>query len=196
MKKTPKTLIDITFELLYKKGYCATSLIDILELAKLTKGAMYYHFKNKNELVLASMKCYLDEILISQWVDPLENSEKPKKAIINQINLFYKAFENKDYFLDIKHGCPLSNFVLDMSDKDELFFTYLHSVYERWQISVKEALIRAIDLKQTNSNFDADKQALFIISSIEGIICTAKAHNSLKHLHNGFEVINDYIESL
>ena len=118
MKKTPKILIDITFELLYKKGYCATSLIDILELAGLTKGAMYYHFKNKNELILAAMEHYLEETLISQWIEPLENCDNPKKAIINQIKAFYEAFNNPEYYLNIKHGCPLSNFVLDMSDKE------------------------------------------------------------------------------
>jgi TetR/AcrR family transcriptional repressor of nem operon len=138
----------------------------------------------------------LDEILISQWIEPLRNSNNPKQAIINQIKFFYGAYENPKYFLDIKHGCPLSNFVLDMSDKDELFFTYLESVYKRWQESVKQALVKAIELKQTNTDFDADKQALFIISSIEGVIGTAKAHNDLKSLESGFDTLNSYIESL
>jgi len=196
MKKTPKILIDITFELLYKKGYCATSLQDILELSELTKGAMYYHFKNKNDLVLATMIHYIDAILISQWIEPLENSDNPKKAIIQQIKSFYGAYEDKNHFLDIKHGCPLSNFVLDMSDKDELFFKYLKSVYKRWEEAVKKALEKSIELKQTNTNFNPDKQALFIISSVEGVIGTAKAFNDLKALENGFDTLNDYIELL
>ena len=196
MKKTPKILIDITFKLLYKKGYCATSLQDILSLSELTKGAMYYHFENKNDLVLATMIHHIDAILISQWIEPLEDSDNPKKAIIEQIKSFYRAYEDKNHFLDIKHGCPLSNFVLDMSDKDKLFFTYLKSVYKRWEEAVKKALEKSIELKQTNTNFDPDKQALFIISCIEGVIGTAKAFNDLKTLENGFDTLNDYIELL
>ena len=134
--------------------------------------------------------------LITQWIEPLENSDTPKQAIINQIKSFYEAFENSEYFLDIKHGCPLSNFVLDMSDKDESFFTYLESVYKRWQESVEKALAKAIELKQTNREFDSEKQALFIISSVEGVIGTAKAHNDLKSLQSGFDTLNDYIEAL
>lgn len=196
MKKTEKLLIDITYDLLYRKGYCATSLMDILHIAKITKGAMYYHFANKNDLVLASMKHYLEYILQSHWIEPFEESHEPIQTLIGQINAYLNAFANPNSPLDIKHGCPLMNFVLDMSDKDEAFFTYLESVYTRWQESVSKALHKAQSLKQTKTNFDANVQALFIISSVEGSIGVAKAYNDLETLKKSFKVLTGYIENL
>lgn len=196
MKKTEKLLIDITYGLLYRKGYCATSLMDILNIAKITKGAMYYHFSNKNELVLASMQHYLENILQMHWIEPLEKSDEPLHTLIEQINAYLYAFADPETPLEIKHGCPLMNFVLDMSDKDEAFFTYLQSVYARWQESVAKALQKAKSLNQTNTNFDAEAEALFIIASVEGSIGVAKAYNDLEALKKSFALLTHYISNL
>lgn len=196
MKKTEQLLIDITFDLLYRKGYCATSLMDILKEAHITKGAMYYHFSNKNELVLASMKYYLENILQAHWIDPFTQSDQPVQTLIGQINAYLDVYADSGSPLDIKHGCPLINFVLDMSDKDDTFFLYLQSVYARWQESIDKALQTAQALKQTKTDFNASDQALFIISSIEGSIGVAKAHNDLERLRKSFAVLTDYIRNL
>lgn len=196
MKKTEKQLIDITFNLLYKKGYCATSLMDILKIAKITKGAMYYHFSNKNDLVLASMQHYLEYILESHWIAPFAESDKPIETLIRQINAYLDIYADPESFLDIQHGCPLINFVLDMSDKDEAFFTYLKSVYFRWQESVTNTLQKAQQLHLPTTDFDPAEQALFIISSIEGSIGVAKAHNDIELLRTSFAVLTRYIQKL
>jgi TetR/AcrR family transcriptional regulator, transcriptional repressor for nem operon len=196
MKKTEKLLIDITFDLLYKRGYCATNLMDILDKAGMTKGAMYYHFKSKHALALASMTHYLEDILNKHWIEPLTDSDKPIETLINQINIYSEMFADKEVFLDIKHGCPLSNFILDMSNKDDEFFEYLKSVYERWQDSIEKALIKAQSLGQIEVDVDVKKQALFIISSIEGCVGSAKAYNDLETLKDGFKIVINYIKSL
>jgi len=196
MKKMEKVLIDITFDLLYKKGYCATNIRDILKIANITKGSMYYHFESKHDLVLSSMKYYLEQILKSLWVEPLEHSEKPLETIINQIELYKDMFKDPKSFLDLKHGCPLSNFVLDMSDKDELFFEYLKDVYSRWKEAIEQALQRAQDLQQANTNFNSEEQTIFIMSSLEGTIGCAKAFNDFKILEHGLFVLKEHIRRL
>lgn len=196
MKKMEKKLIDITFDLLYKQGYCATNIREILEIANITKGSMYYHFKSKHDLVLSSMKYYLEQTLKHHWIEPLEQSEKPIETLITQIKLYQDMFSDKNSFLELNHGCPLSNFILDMSDKDELFFEYLKDVYERWIESIEKALKQAKELKQTHTNFSVKDQAIFIISSLEGSIGSAKALNQGKVLKSGFTVLEEHIRKL
>ena len=196
MKNTKQTLIDITFDMLYKRGYCATGLMDILQSANLTKGAMYYHFKNKNELVLSAMQYYLEFLLESHWTTPLADSEQPLTTLVEQVNALYDLYASDDAFVTVTHGCPLNNFIQDMSDKEEEFFQYLQSVYSRWQEAVEMALFKAQNLKQTKSKFKPKEQALFIVSAIEGSICSAKANNDLNTLKISFNVLNHYIESL
>lgn len=196
MKNTKQKLIDITFGMLYKNGYHGTGLMEILQQAEMTKGAMYYHFKNKNDLVLSSITYYLEYMLNSHWVEPLYKSEQPIETIIEQINKLYYLYESDEGFVTVKHGCPLNNFIQDMSDKEEEFFTYLQSVYSRWQEAIALALFKAQTLKQTKIDFIPKDQALFIVSAIEGSICSAKANNDLSTLRISFNVLNSYIRAL
>ena len=195
MHHMKKKLIDITYDLLYKKGYCATNLNEITAKAQITKGSLYYHFDSKHDLVLSSITYYLEYILYEFWVKPLQESQSPKETLTQQITRYQEVFRSGET-LKIEHGCPLSNFILDMSDKDEVFFSYLKSVYSRWHEALESALQKAIELNQTQGSFDANDQALFIMSSIEGCIGSAKAYNDIKMLERGFSVLNTYIQDL
>ncbi|MCB4751722.1 MAG: TetR/AcrR family transcriptional regulator [Sulfurovum sp.] len=196
MKKMEKVLISITFDFLYRKGYCATSIRDILKIANITKGSMYYHFSSKHDLVLSSMKYYLEQALKRYWVKPLERSEEPIETLIQQIKLYQNMFLDPKNFLDLKHGCPLSNFILDMSDKDPLFFEYLKGVYVRWEKAIEQALDKAKELQQTKTDFNSKHQAVFIMSSLEGIIGCTKAFNDIKILKKGISVLKEHIGQL
>ena len=181
---------------MYKKGYCATSITDILKIAELTKGALYYHFLTKDSLVLATMECYIEDFINSHWIEPIQNSDKPIEAIITQINSHYAMYTNKKSIFDVKHGCPINNFIMDMSNKNEDFFKYLEGAYKNWQESFEKALTKAQTLKQTKTDFDAREQALFIISAIEGSIGSAKAYNDLATLEGSYKTLTKYIKNL
>jgi TetR/AcrR family transcriptional regulator, cholesterol catabolism regulator len=48
---TQKAIVDVAAELFAQKGFGATSLDDIAETLGATKGALYYHIKNKQEIL-------------------------------------------------------------------------------------------------------------------------------------------------
>lgn len=196
MKKTEQELIDITFDLLYKHGYCDTNIRDILKRANVTKGALYYHFTSKHDLVLKSMTFYLEQILEYHWVQVLKSSPTPIKTLVQQIKAYETMFLDPENFLDIKHGCPLNNFILDMSDKDEVFFEYLKEVYLKWQKAIEMALVKAQDKQETKTKFNAKAQAIFIISSFEGSIGSAKALHDEKVLKSSISILITHINSL
>ena len=45
-------LLDITFEEVYRYGYCGAGIANILDRTGVPKGSMYHHFKSKKEMVL------------------------------------------------------------------------------------------------------------------------------------------------
>ena len=108
----------------------------------------------------------------------------------------YNLYADENAFLMIKHGCPLNNFIQDMSAKENEFFEYLQDIYGRWQENVEKALLKAQKSNQTKTEFQAKDTALFIVSAIEGSICSAKANNDLATLRTSFNVLNHFIKSL
>lgn len=55
-EKTRLGILDAALDLIYEQGYSATNLNDIAEKLGMTRGAVYWHFKNKQELFLSLIK--------------------------------------------------------------------------------------------------------------------------------------------
>lgn len=53
---TRNLLLDSAQEVFYEKGYSQTTLMDVANHAQLTRGAIYWHFKNKVELFEAMVE--------------------------------------------------------------------------------------------------------------------------------------------
>ena len=53
---TRKRLVDATQELLWERGYAATSPKDILSRADAGQGSMYHHFSGKQDLAIAALE--------------------------------------------------------------------------------------------------------------------------------------------
>ncbi len=67
---TRERILEVTSELFIEQGYDATSLRQIAERLGFTKAALYYHFRNKDDL-LAALMAPADE-LIAHLLDRLE----------------------------------------------------------------------------------------------------------------------------
>ena len=74
---THSQLLDAAEEVFFIKGYSKTTLMDVANYAKLTRGAIYWHFKNKIELFEAMVeRVRLPlESLTEAYTD--ENEENP-----------------------------------------------------------------------------------------------------------------------
>ena len=79
--RTPATrrekLIDAAFSEIFRNGFQPTALEAILSRAGVTKGAIYHHFKSKDELGY----CVFDEVVApwvrERWIDPFRSTKEP-----------------------------------------------------------------------------------------------------------------------
>ncbi len=61
-EETHKRILDVSTKLFFEKGYDKTSLQDIVdELGGMTKGAIYHHFRSKEEIFIAVMERMCEE---------------------------------------------------------------------------------------------------------------------------------------
>src|SRR5262245_36480141 len=120
MSKAKATRADIlqkAFELIYQNGYQATSIDDMLATTGVTKGALYYHFKNKEEMGLA----IIDEVIYNE-VFPfikakLEASDDVRQNLYNMMS----GLLLKHSFFKVEYGCPAVNLMSEMAPVNELF---------------------------------------------------------------------------
>ncbi|GAA6154251.1 TetR family transcriptional regulator [Pseudoteredinibacter isoporae] len=86
---TKEVLIEKASALFGKHGFSKTSLGKIAEDARLTKGAIYHHFKNKEDIFAA---CYSKQAYqVSSYVRKIPLTEDPWQDMVNQSKAFLET---------------------------------------------------------------------------------------------------------
>ena len=76
-----KEILDIAEELFTTKGYDNTSTTDILEIAKIARGTMYYHFRSKEEILDALIDRIMQGIVHNVRAALSHEAPAPQKII-------------------------------------------------------------------------------------------------------------------
>ena len=100
-------------ELFHMNGYTATGLDRIIAEAEVTKGNFYYHFKSKEELVLATLDLQFEEFLTG-IESVFAASSTAREKLFGLLELLLAV--EKEHFSNGKiRGCFFGNLSLDMS---------------------------------------------------------------------------------
>jgi TetR/AcrR family transcriptional regulator, transcriptional repressor for nem operon len=79
-------MLQAAFQEMYRSGFRSADLDAILAAAGVTKGALYYHFDNKEALGYAVVDEVIAKSYLHQkWVQPLRNAKNPIDALVRII---------------------------------------------------------------------------------------------------------------
>src|SRR6204780_5314282 len=102
---TRQRLLQASFREVYRYGFQSAGIDTILAATNVTKGALYYHFENKQALGYAIVEEIVAKLPRDRWLLPLQQS-KDKDPIDALIGIV-QAIPARPR--DVKGGCPLVN---------------------------------------------------------------------------------------
>ncbi|MFC6102156.1 TetR/AcrR family transcriptional regulator [Olivibacter domesticus] len=162
---TRLTILQKAFYLIYRKGYQATSIDDIIATTQVTKGAFFYHFKSKEEMGLAMIHEIMYPGMYASMIKPLLDADDP----LNEIYEMMKALLLKNPFFEVKYGCPAINLIDEMAPLNEAFRKALMQLIVQWQEAIKNTLLIAQKKGKINKELMPEQIALFVSSGYSGI---------------------------
>lgn len=183
-KNTRNDLINCTFDEIYTKGYQGASLTNILKNAKVHKGSMYHFFENKKDMAMVSIKEKIYERFLERYASILNLKENHLEAFIESIKDTTKR--------DLKKGCPIANVIQEMSNIDEDFKVLMEHIYQAFRQNIKDILDKAIEKKEMKE-CDTTKLALYIASTLEGAILSAKASGNIQDYLDVIDILSSYL---
>lgn len=167
MSKAANTRSEIlkkAFELIYQKGYQATSIDDVLATTPVTKGALYYHFKNKEEMGIA----VLNEVIYKEIWPFIKTKLNGPGDFRKNIYEMMKGLLLDHPFFKAEYGCPAANLVEEMAPLNEQFRKTLKKQISGWQKAIEVEITKAQQAKQLSTEHDARQISLYILSSYQG----------------------------
>lgn len=195
MKKSAATRLTIlqkAFELIYMKGYQATSIDEIIATTDVTKGAFYYHFKNKDEMGLAVINEIMFPGMHEAFVAGLSTANDP----VNDIYELIKMLLIDHPLLLVQYGCPAGNLTQEMSPLDEKFNETLKKLVGDWQQIIIANIINGQKAGSIRTDVNPEQVAYFVMSGYWGIRNFGKLYNSKDVYHAYLAELKRYLQSL
>ena len=188
-ERTRRQLLLSGFQEVYRRGYQSADLDAVLERAGVTKGALYYHFENKEALGYAIVEEIIAEMTRTKWLHPLE-SGNPIDALIHIVR------ETSTEAAEMRGGCPFNNLSQEMSGLDEGFRKRLAKILTEWHRGIADAFRRGQQEGTVATTIEPDDEATFFIALYEGYISLAKNSQDPRLLKSGKKRIIAHLESL
>ena len=109
MNDTKEYIIDQAFELFLTKSYEAVSISEISKAIGFTKGALYHHFINKEELYKAVIDKYLEFVETEGDLEKITLYEFNEHIISNVRKTMDKMFSKNSKFVPINYLTLIAN---------------------------------------------------------------------------------------
>ena len=166
--QTKKSILAAAQKIFTERGFAKASLSDIAREANVTRGAIYWHFENKSELLAALMEEEATKVNIYNTLrQAVEENQRDPLGLLKKWALSHLTDEAASLFTStlaatIEHAM-ISGVKSDVREK------IIEMMQERFFV-VSEALRLAVVQKQLPVDLDVDAAANFLCALVSGMI--------------------------
>ncbi|MFL0810651.1 MAG: TetR/AcrR family transcriptional regulator [Agarilytica sp.] len=190
-ESTRRHILQVTAEEMRQNGFKAASLADILTKAGVSKGALYHHFANKQELGYAVFDEIFVQEFLNDWDLPM-SAESPIDALCEWMNCFASEVTKEE----LEQGCPIYNIATEMAASDEGFREKTISMFETLQHRLANAIETAKKKQQVRTEVEPEVVAPFVVAAIQGSMMQGKYGRDLPTFKACVCCLVEYLSSL
>ena len=126
------------------------------------------------------------------WQEFLKPGEDPLQGMKNVFMWKAEFYQTEKIF----NGCPCNNLIQEMAAIDDGFKQRLQNVMMTIHQTVCQALIEGQSNGFVKKDIDPNSTTLFLFSSYQGIMGTAKCMQAPNMLKQLFSTLNSYLDTL
>lgn len=161
---TRQTILQKAFGLVYRNGFQATSIDMIIATTQVTKGAFFYHFKNKDEMGLALVNEVIRPTMEETFIRLLPDTGHPADNIYAMMKYLLQTAP-----FQVQYGCPVVNLVNEVAATNDSLHQALCAVMSQCLLVVRRSVQRGQAMGHIRDDVDAAQVADFIMISYSGI---------------------------
>ncbi|AHM63339.1 transcriptional regulator [Flammeovirgaceae bacterium 311] len=193
--RNPEVTKDIILQeagaLFNTHGYKATSISNITDATGFTKGAIYRHFRSKDELERETLH-YLSTVMFQKVGDVIRLQPTAGTKLRAMIGFFESYLNNPP----LRGGCPLLNVAIEADDAHPPLREEANKILKMLKDSMMHVLAKGIEYRQIREDIDKEYYATIFIASLEGAIMMSKLRGNnddmkmvVKHLEQQISAI-------
>lgn len=183
-------LLDKGMEILWSKGYNATSVNDIVKAADVPKGSFYFYFESKEGFAVKAIQKYF-ELMFTPARDVLLNKEvSPKQRLLNFHEYRTTVLKHE---MECKMGCMACNIGNEMAEHSEKIREVISEKEQHIINLITEVIQEAQDLGEIKNKMRAKDLASFIEDAGKGAMISMKQMQSSYPIDNVMQIITNVL---
>lgn len=184
--KTRQFIIEKAAPIFNTKGIAATSMSDLMEATKLSKGSLYVHFENKNVLANSAVDHNM-QLLTTQVNECLSKHKTAKEKLFAFIDIFQDPLKPIVF-----GGCPMLNFGTEADDTDAIVKNKVSNMVNLSQKTIAGIIESGIKDGTFQPDWDYNEFATVLFASLEGGILISRVNGS----NSKMAVISNYLKRI
>jgi AcrR family transcriptional regulator len=189
-KSTRTRLVDAARTLFWEQGYAQTGVAQILKTAGVNSGSLYHFFPTKEDLLLAVLDWYTDN-LNAEVVQPvLDRVVDPIERVFGILDGYRQAILHTQF----QFGCPIGNLVLELAHTHDAAREKLTLNFQNWVEAIKLCLDAAAG--RLPESVDREQLALFVLVTMEGGVMLARSYRSIAPFDAAVNQLREHFERL
>lgn len=187
-ERTKQFILETAIPLYNEKGISGVNIDDILEATKLTKGCLYGHFENKEDLSAQVIDLSLKMV-----------SEKIRAAVYKGKTIKSKIFAFLDFYKNpietyVSGGCPIFNTAVEADDNYPFIKEKVAKVIRIGQQELTALLQEGINNGEFSKSLDPAVFAFKLVASVEGGIVMCRVMDTAKPMQGLIKSLKSELE--
>ena len=177
-EQTREHILSRATAIVFRQGFGATSVNDLVDATGVNRGSLYFHFPGKEDLGVAILARSREQFLA--FIRDSLTGKSPGRRLENFFRAALKTHESTGFV----GGCLWGNTALEMSDADgqQQYVKIVRDVFAAWTAMIEEVIAEAQSRGQVRSDIRAKDLAVQVVSAVEGGIMLSRLNKSAKPL--------------
>lgn len=185
-------LLDAAQSLMLAKGFTATTVDEICETAKLTKGSFFHYFKSKEELGRAALDRFVSTMQQITQQAPFHKERDPLKRVYGYVDFMIRMAKDPR----TPKSCLLGTFAQELSDTHPKIRSRCAEHFCLWAEAFKKDLDEAKAKYRPKAAIDTQELAEHFIAVAEGALILARAKQDTGVVETHLRHFMQYVKTL
>ena len=171
-ENTKQLIIEQATPIFNKKGIFGTSMSDIMEAAKLSKGSLYVHFEDKDSLAFSVLEYSLG-LQNKRLSTSMDHIDDPYQKLLAYLEVYHDPMNPT-----VPGGCPMMNFGMEADDNFPLVKERVNRAIEMRQKSLEDIIKAGIQQNIFKPDWNYREFATVMFALIQGGIMVCRIAGS------------------
>jgi TetR/AcrR family transcriptional repressor of nem operon len=187
-ERTRQFIVEHTAPIFNTKGFAGTSLTDLTEATRLTKGSIYGNFENKEEVALAVFDHNYSKVF-----NIIKAEMAGRDTWKERLMVYYQVYDNFTSYPFPVGGCPVLNTATEADDTHPALRKRVVEALNVWRHNIVAIIEKGKAANEFKADTDAEVVAIGMMATIEGAIMIGNVTGQAKYRKAAMKAVEKMI---